>query len=263
MADREGKQDGELRRNGYREPHMRLKHELRHVVQRFGIDIVRYPLHDPMARIVQLLNHHKIGCVVDVGANDGGYATTIRGLGYTGRIISFEPLQRPFEALQRKAAGDSNWDVLQCAVGDIETAVTINVAGNDGLSSSVLPMLESHTTVAPESRYVGTETVEQSRLDAILPDLGVDPDRRTYLKVDVQGYERAVLDGATGLFRSGAIVGLQLELSLVPLYEGAMTYREGLDRAEALGLTLMGLDPVFADPKSGQLLQADAVFFAA
>ena len=67
---------------------MRLKHELRHLVQRFGIDIVRYPLHDPMARVVQLLNHHRVDCVVDVGANDGGYATTIRGLGYTDRIIS-------------------------------------------------------------------------------------------------------------------------------------------------------------------------------
>lgn len=242
---------------------MRLKHELRHLVQRFGIDVVRYPLHDPMARVVQLLNHHRIDCVVDVGANDGGYATTIRGLGYTERIISFEPLQHPFDALRRKAAGDANWEVLQCAVGDAQTEVTINVAGNAGLSSSVLPMLESHTAVAPESRYVGTETVEQNRLDTVLPSLGVGPDRRTYLKVDVQGYERAVLDGATELFRSGAIVGLQLELSLVPLYEGAMTYREGLDRAEALGMTLMGLDPVFADPKSGQLLQADAVFFAA
>lgn len=109
---------------------------------------------------------------------------------------------------------------------------------------------------------MGTETVEQNRLDELLPSLGIDPERRIYLKVDVQGYERAVLDGAAELFRSGAVVGLQLELSLVPLYEGAMTYREGLDRAEALGMTLMGLDPVFADPKSGQLLQADAVFFA-
>jgi hypothetical protein len=41
-----------------------------------------------------------------------------------------------------------------------------------------------------------------------------------------------------------------------------MTYREGLDRAESLGMTLMGLDPVFADPATGQLLQVDAVFFA-
>lgn len=161
-----GTEDGAQRQDGHREPQMRLKHELRHIVQRFGIDIVRYPLHDPMARVVQLLNHHRIGCVVDVGANDGGYATTIRGLGYTDRIISFEPLQRPFEALRRKAAGDPNWDVVQRAVGDTQTEVTINVAGNDGLSSSVLPMLESHTAVAPSrdtwARKLSNRTVSMS-----------------------------------------------------------------------------------------------------
>jgi FkbM family methyltransferase len=241
---------------------MRLKHELRNLVNRYGIDVVRYPLSSPLARTARLLEHHHVDCVVDVGANDGGFATAIRGLGYAGRIISFEPLEAPFAAVQRKATHDGNWDTVQCAVGDAKSEVTINVSGNDGLSSSVLPMLEAHTNVEPTSRYVGSETVRQERLDTLLPQLGIDRDSRTFLKVDVQGYERAVLDGASELFADGTIIGLQLELSLVPLYGGAMTYREGLDRAEAMGMTLMGLDPVFADPKSGQLLQADAVFFA-
>lgn len=242
---------------------MRLKHEIRHLVHHFGIDVVRYPLRDPLARTVKLLRHHGITSVVDVGANDGGFATAIRGHGYTGRIISFEPLQRPFAMLSDKARGDDRWDVRQLAIGDIGAEVTINVSGNAGLSSSVLPMLDSHVAVAPDSRYVGTETARQVSLDEALPGLGVDTGSRTFLKVDVQGYEHAVLDGAEKLLANGTITGLQLELSLVPLYGGAMTYREGLDRAERLGMTLMGLDPVFADPDTGQLLQADAVFFAA
>jgi FkbM family methyltransferase len=242
---------------------MRVKHELRHLVHRFGIDVVRYPLGDPLARTAKLLRHHRVNCVVDVGANDGGFATGIRGLGYTGHVISFEPLQKPFDSLRHKASSDGAWDTAQCAVGDAGGEVTINVSGNAGLSSSVLPMLDSHTDVEPSSRYIGAETVRQDRLDRLLPEMGIGPDRRTFLKIDVQGYERAVLDGASGLFDSGGVVGMQLELSLIPLYDGAMTYREGLGRADALGMTLMGLDPVFADPVSGQLLQADAVFFAA
>lgn len=240
---------------------MRFKHELRHFVQRFGIDVVPYPLYEPLARTVKLLEHHRVNCVVDIGANDGGFATAIRGLGYSGRIISFEPLQQPFEMLRRKASRDNHWEAVKYAVGDAKSEVTINVSGNASLSSSVLPMLESHSDVAPDSRYVRTEIVPQVRLDDLLPELSVSPDSRTFLKVDVQGYERAVLDGASTMLLSGAIVGLQLELSFVPLYDGAMTYREGLDRAERLGMTLMGLCPAFDDPKSGQLLQADAVFF--
>ncbi len=58
-----------------------------------------------------------------------------------------------------------------------------------------------------------------------------------------------MLDGATELFRSGAIIGLQLELFLVPLYDGAMTYREGLDRAEALGDDVDGPRPRLLRPE--------------
>jgi FkbM family methyltransferase len=199
--------------------------------------------------------------VIDVGANDGGFASAIRRAGYGGRIISFEPLLEPFEKLRKQAESDGNWDVRRCAVGASANKVEINVAGDAGKSSSVLEMLPSHTKAAPNSRPVGSQTVDQDRLDRLLPIMGVDAGSRVFLKIDVEGYENHVLDGAAGLFADGNVVGLQLELSLVPLYSDAMTYREGLDRAESLGMTLMGIDPVFADEETGQLLQTDAVFF--
>jgi len=241
---------------------MSLKREIRRVVQRFGIDIVRYPLNDPLARTVKLLQNHRIDCVIDVGANDGGFASSIRSMGYGRRIISLEPLPGPYESLSGKAKRDGNWDALRCAAGNAAGEVTVNVSGNAGLSSSVLPMLSSHTKVAPNSRYVGSEIVRQERLDELLPRLGVAPENRTFLKIDVQGYEGAVLDGASRLFSEHAIAGLQLELSLQPLYQGGIGYREVLDRAEDMDFTLVGLDPVFADPATGELLQLDAVFFA-
>ena len=237
------------------------KQQVRRVIRQFGIDLVRYPLHDPLARTVKLLASNRIDCVIDVGANDGGFATAIRRFGYSGRIISFEPLLEPFEKLRKQAESDGLWDVHRCAVGAASGEVTIHVSGDEAKSSSVLEMLPSHTNAAPNSRPVGMQTVHQYRLDRLLPDLAVSPASRAFLKIDVEGYENAVLDGAVGIFADGGVVGLQLELSLVPLYSGAMTYREGLDRAEGLGMRLMGLDPVFADAESGQLLQVDAVFF--
>ena len=240
---------------------MSFKNRIRRIPQKFGLDVVRYPLHDPLARTAQLLAHHRIDCVVDVGANNGGFATAIRRLGYSGQIVSFEPLLGQFEELRQAAAGDPNWTVVQCAVGDSSGEVTIHISGDQGLSSSVLPMLDSHTDAAPNSRPVGAQTVRQERLDSLFPQHGIGSDLRVFLKVDVEGYERAVLDGASELFAKGAVRGLQLELSLIPLYEGGMTYREGLDRGEGLGMKLVGLDPVFADPRSGRLLQVDAVFF--
>ncbi|MBP1819433.1 FkbM family methyltransferase [Mycobacterium sp. OAE908] len=227
-----------------------------------GIDLARYPSSDPMFTVVLLLAHFGIDCVVDVGANSGGFASTIRSLGYSGRIVSLEPLSGPFELLAARAAKDPDWEVLRVAAGDADCEIEINVAGNAGHSSSVLAMLDTHADAAPESRYVGTEIVPQRRLDGLLPKFGIGSAQPAFLKLDVQGYEAAVLDGAVELFGAAAIKGLQMELSLVPLYAGAITYAEGLDRAERLGMSLMGLVPGFSDPHSGRLLQADAVFFA-
>lgn len=240
---------------------MELKHSVRNFAQRFGFDVVRYPLANPLARTVQLLNHYRIDCVLDVGANSGGFGSAIRRHGFAGRIISFEPLHRPYEFLLSKAENDGNWDAFRLAIGNSDGQLTVNVSGNAGLSSSALPMLDLHASAAPHSRYVGAESVRQERLDALFPTLGLRASNRVFLKVDVQGYEKAVLDGAGQLFSDRAFLGLQLELSLAPLYAGAMSYREGLDFAERAGMTIMGLDPVFADPKTGRLLQADAVFF--
>lgn len=215
-----------------------------------------------MFSVVRLLTHFAIDCVVDVGANTGGYASNIRNLGYSGQIVSLEPLIDPFESLSSRVAEDPAWEALRVAAGDKDCDVEINVAGNAGHSSSILAMLDSHADAAPESRYIGTQLVPQRRLDGLLPELGVGPARPAFLKLDVQGYEAAVLDGAAELFEAGVIVGLQMELSLVPLYAGALTYQEGIDRANELGMSLMGLVPGFCDPRSGRLLQADAVFFA-
>jgi hypothetical protein len=56
------------------------------------------------------------------------------------------------------------------------------------------------------------------------------------------------------------VVGLQVEISLVPLFGGALSLRETLDRVEGLGMHLVHVEPGFADPRTGELLQMDGVF---
>lgn len=162
---------GELRLS---ERQMTLKHKFRRLVQkRLGLDIIRYPGHDLLARTVQMLQYHEVNVVVDVGANDGAFAASIREVGYAGRIISFEPVSTPFfSALSKRAAHDSKWDVYRCVIGANKGRATINIAGNAALSSSVLPMLDAHIAAGPDTRYIGTETVDQDCLDSILPRIG-------------------------------------------------------------------------------------------
>lgn len=231
---------------------MGMLHRVRLVARMAGIDVKRWPGRDPAHILSKLLNHYEVSTVLDVGANSGQYGRELRRAGYQGRILSFEPLPDPYSELSAQAAKDPLWDAYQCAIGDAHGLVTMNVAGAGGESSSVLPMLDAHREACPERNYVGTVETRMRTLDEVTPDSEV------FLKLDVQGFERQALAGAGNVL--SRCVGMQLELSFTPLYEGGMLYREVLDFANSLGFELMGLTPMFNDPRSGRLLQADGVF---
>jgi FkbM family methyltransferase len=204
-----------------------------------------------------LLQTLQPAAVLDVGANVGQFATGLRRLGYAGLIVSFEALPSVHAKLTQRAAADSNWVVAPCAaLGSSPGTVEINVAANTA-SSSVLPMLEAHRRAAPQSQYVGTVAVPMARLDELslplLPSHG-----ELMLKIDTQGYEREVLRGATAILNR--VAALQVELSLVPLYEGAPTLADMVVFVERLGFELFNLAPGFKEKRSGRLLQADGFF---
>ncbi|MFG2022752.1 FkbM family methyltransferase [Streptomyces sp. NPDC048825] len=237
---------------------MTLLHRIRLAVQRIGLDVNRFPQCSLDYRIVQLIHRSRIDLVLDVGANRGDYGAMLRRFGYHGRIVSFEPLHEPLRTLRRRAAADPLWKVFPYALGDRNCTVNVNVAGNGCASSSVLPMLSRHTEACPESRYVDVQEAEQFRLDAVWPQVA-GPEERVFLKLDVQGYEGAVLEGAAD--RVGQCTGLQMEVSCVPLYEGSLLLEDALGIAQRrYGMTLATLVPGFSDSRTGQMLQCDAVF---
>lgn len=210
-------------------------------------------------QFVRQLASRQVDAVLDVGANSGQYAAGLRKAGYKGRIVSFEPLSGPFSDLESKTSKDPLWDCRRCALGDVDGTIAINVAGNSGESSSVLPMLKSHQDVFPGANYVGVEDVPISRLDTVVSDI-LRPDDQFFLKIDVQGFEKQVLAGSQ-LTVNDRCIGMQLELSFLHLYEGAMLIREALDLAYSMGFILTVVLPCFTDVRNGRMLQADGIFF--
>jgi FkbM family methyltransferase len=208
--------------------------------------------------LVSSLRKFEIDLVLDVGANKGQFASEIRHCGYAGRIVSFEPLSQAHGELLQSNAWDPKWDAYpRCALGDHDGEVEINIAGNS-YSSSILPMLEAHRSAAPESAYEGKEIVPIKMLDAVAGQYLKDA-RAPFLKIDTQGFEWKVLDGARDTLPH--LKGILVELSFVPLYEGQHLWREVIDRLEAEGLSLWAFMPVFSDQASGRTLQVDGIFF--
>ena len=235
------------------------EHIIRRTFNRFGLDLHRYrPEQSGVGRLHHMLSAHAINVVFDVGANVGQFAKALRQAGYLHKIVSFEPLPAAHAELLRESQHDREWMIApRAAIGDHDGEITIHVAGNS-VSSSVLGMLESHVAAAPSSAYVNDETVPLHTLDSQVSTYLSGSDV-SFLKIDTQGYEQYVLDGAPLLL--DVVKGVQLELSLVPLYEGQRLFHSFLDDFKDRGFSIWSIEPGFSDPKRGRMLQVDVTFF--
>jgi FkbM family methyltransferase len=233
---------------------------IRKLLRKARRDIVPYDyrLH-PVARRMHLLKAHGVTLILDVGANIGQYGRELRELGFSGRIVSFEPLKSAYAKLERNAERDPLWTTFNCGIGSSDGITEINVAANVH-SSSMLPMLPRHLASAPESSYRSREEIRLRAMDSILPEIGADGEI-IFLKSDTQGYEAEVLKGAP--LTLARAVGVQMEMSLVPLYDGETLLADMIHEMGMKGFQLMSLEQGFADPATGQLLQADGIFFRA
>jgi FkbM family methyltransferase len=230
---------------------------IRFIINPIGYDIVKYRKTHPSHIVLNHLKVHDIKTVLDIGANEGQYSINLRKAGFRGRIISFEPLNAAFQSLSGHSSADKNWQVYNFALGDKNSISSIHVSSHSP-SSSILPMTRLHTEAAPGSEYVKEETIEIKKLDSIYSTLEVEDDR-VFIKVDTQGYEKKVLDGAISTLPR--ITGIQLELSAALLYEGEETYYSICRFIEERGFHLVQVIPGFTHRTTNEMLQFDALFF--
>jgi FkbM family methyltransferase len=230
-----------------------VKPSLARMLARFGFELV--PLYrNDRQQLARLLRRLSIATVFDIGANQGQFGTLLRRLGYTGSIVSLEPMGAAFKRLEAQARSDPLWSVSNVAAGREVGRVALNVAKNS-TSSSLLAVNQLHVNAEPTSRTVRVEMVRCRTLDEVAAEHSLPPPY--FLKVDVQGGELDVLDGGRDtLTRTSA---LRVESSLRELYEGAPTLGLVQHRLEEEGFVPIAVEPAFQDPRTGDTLQVDIV----
>jgi FkbM family methyltransferase len=106
--------------------------------------------------------------------------------------IFFEPLSNNYRVLKNKVGHDHNVQTFQCALGNENKTVIMNVeVANNGQSSSILKP-KKHLEQYPHITFDFTEEVNMFRLD----DIDLDLTSYNFLNIDVQGYELEVFKGA-------------------------------------------------------------------
>jgi FkbM family methyltransferase len=237
-----------------------MRRQLNPFLRKVGYEIAKYtPSTNGYCRRKQLIQHYQIDLILDVGANVGQFGQGMRRLDYMGHIVSFEPLSSAFLELTKRAQKESLWDAINIALGDFDGSAEINIS-MDSQSSSLLGILPSHTNRYSSASYSGKESITVKKLDSIF-DQYAQAFQSIYLKIDAQGFERKIIEG--GVNSLSRINGIQMEVSIIPLYQDECLLPEMLKLMNEAGYTLMSLEPGYSDPKSGQLLQVDCIFFRA
>jgi FkbM family methyltransferase len=209
-------------------------------------------------RVILLLKYNKIDLIFDIGANTGQYARELFSLGYKGKIVSIEPLSGAYNQLLKHSENNVNWIIAErCALGDKNEDSEINITENS-VSSSLMEILPGHTDSEPASKIIGKENIKVYTLDSIADKFIVD-NNITFLKIDTQGFEEKVLKGAETTLKR--VKGVQLELSLVKLFEGQKLYLELIEMMKSYGFDLYSVEPAFTDKRTGRLLQVNGLFF--
>ena len=134
-------------------------------------------------------------------------------------VVAFEPDVALCEKLN--AQGDGLCKYFPYFIGDGEPAIFRQCS--EPMTSSLFepntPLLEMFQNLAELFRVVSRDDVTTRRLDDLDTVRGAD-----FLKMDVQGSERAVIDGAAALLQDVSVVHTEVEF--VPLYEGQPLFAE-------------------------------------
>lgn len=239
----------------------RHKTQLRSLGRRFGLDIrISGPSARADLRLVQTLERHGIEQVLDVGANRGQFAIELLAAGYRGRIVSFEPLPDAHAELVLQAAAHARWIVAdRVALSDADGATSFNVNASDA-TSSLLEAACTMVAAVPGVSQLKKIDVPTRTLDGFVQQLDLQ-NRRSFVKIDVQGGEGLVLAGAQRTLE--LVGGLLVEVSLTELYTNQPLAFEVIHLLRKKGFDVWDIVPGYRDPTSFKLHQFDVVFFRA
>jgi len=202
------------------------------------------PIRDPSIlglHLTQLFSKFGVDLVIDVGARVGEYGKFLRRNGYKGRIASFEPVAANLRRLQATVAADPHWDVWSVALGDADGTAPLHVSTGATEFSSFLRLSDAGANFYRPAVPDHVENVEVRRLDSIWDEVARGA-KAVFVKCDTQGWDLHVLRGAGR--RLTQAVGVQVEVSLQPIYEGSPPLATSLAELERLGFGVTQFVPV-------------------
>ena len=193
--------------------------------------------------------------IIDAGANEGQFAIAMAHVFPDATIHSFEPDPKTYRRLARNVRRYSRVHTHELALGDRRGESQFHV-NTDAQVSSLLPASEERKRAFPNARTTGTIVVKTDTLSRFFADLDVA--QPVLLKLDVQGYEHRILEGAGGFLPKVDYV--LTETAIRPLYVGEVPCGHMTGILENLGFSLDLVADWHHSPRDGTVIELDLLF---
>lgn len=210
----------------------RLKRRVLELVARSGYDVEKNPKtvagysllrrtgigKNAFADVNTILNGG-VRCVFDVGAHIGQTAERLLEEFPNAVVYSFEPQSESFAELCELARASDRIRATNAAVGDAEGEAEFFV-NRFSQTSSLLKTADGarqYLVSAEQMDLHSARTVRVLTLDRFCGGQGIE--RIDLLKIDSQGYELRVLEGARSMLQEARIPLIYLEVCFVRCYE--------------------------------------------
>lgn len=194
--------------------------------------------------------------IIDVGANRGVFTKTAHYVFPNAKIISFEPLKECYQVLKSLKNTIPTLECYNFALSNENGAKKIHHNKYD-YSSSILEMTDLHKTAYPYTSENYIEEIKTIRLDDIIEINKIE--KPNLMKIDVQGYEKYVLEGSVKVIEN--INYILCELSFQSLYEEQVLFDEIYTYLKEKGFKFLGPLSTNFNPITGEVMQIDGLFF--
>ena len=236
-----------------------VKMAIQGIANRFGYQIRRQDtgvdLIDAYAEQRRILGAD-VKTVFEVGAFDGRDCVRYAELFPAAKVYAFEPVPESFAQVQQKAADCPRIIAINAALADQSGTAEFHLSNWVDASSLLKPKATGSSFDAYQASTKSI-TVQVDTLDAVCRREGVE--HIDLLKMDAQGAELRILEGASETFARGAVDMVYSEVHFMESYEGAARFDQVMGWLLERGLRFHSLYDIKHNHR-GQMTWCDALF---
>ena len=225
-----------------------IKKSVQKILGSLGYEIQKKGFSNNFEVLAKLINKTENINIFDVGANEGRWIDSVNEFFKKPNIHAFEPSEKEFQILKEKYSGERNIVLNNFALGEVEDEQYFNINYKGGLNSfydvnqntNWFRRQQNNKKVFNENFTLKKQKVSINTIDNYLISKNIE--FIDIVKIDTQGYEPKVLEGALNALKSKKIQTILAEIIISDIYKSNVSFFELEKNLINNGYKLISLD---------------------